>query len=364
MKILFDYYGFSLQKFGGISRYFVELNKVLNKNKINSKIIAPIHKNLHLKDCKFNSKINFYLNKYPKYTNQFINNYNFYLTNLIINFSNPEIIHQTYYSNKSFYINKKRTKLILTVYDLIHEIFYNDFGFDKNHRPKSFSLQNSDHIICISYKTKIDLMEIYKIPEEKISVIHLAYTNFDDFKKYKIINEPYLLFVGSRKRYKNFFTFLKAFSISNSLKSDFKIVCFGGGIFEKKELEIINELGLDVNNIIQIEGDDKVLSNLYKNAESFIFPSLYEGFGLPIIEAMSYGCPVILSSIDVFKEIVEDSASFFDPYSAESIKEKIENIVYSNENKQKFITRGYNQIKKFTWENCANNTLNVYKKII
>ena len=364
MKILFDYYGFSLQKFGGISRYFVELNKVLNKNKINSKIIAPIHKNLHLKDCKFNSKINFYLNKYPKYTNQFINNYNFYLTNLIINFSNPEIIHQTYYSNKSFYINKKRTKLILTVYDLIHEIFYNDFGFDKNHRPKSFSLQNSDHIICISYKTKIDLMEIYKIPEEKISVIHLAYTNFDDFKKDKIINDPYLLFVGSRKRYKNFFTFLKAFSISNSLKSDFKIVCFGGGIFEKKELEIINELGLDVNNIIQIEGDDKVLSNLYKNAESFIFPSLYEGFGLPIIEAMSYGCPVILSSIDVFKEIVEDSASFFDPYSAESIKEKIENLVYSNENKQKFITRGYNQIKKFTWENCANNTLNVYKKII
>ena len=141
-------------------------------------------------------------------------------------------------------------------------------------------------------------------------------------------------------------------------------MCFGGGIFEKKELEIINELGLDVNNIIQIEGDDKVLSNLYKNAESFIFPSLYEGFGLPIIEAMSYGCPVILSSIDVFKEIVEDSASFFDPYSAESIKEKIENLVYSNENKQKFITRGYNQIKKFTWENCANNTLNVYKKII
>ena len=64
-------------------------------------------------------------------------------------------------------INKKKTKLILTVYDLIHEIFHNDFGFNKNHRPKLFSLQNSDHIICISYKTKIDLMEIYKIPDEK-----------------------------------------------------------------------------------------------------------------------------------------------------------------------------------------------------
>ena len=310
MKIFFDYHGFSLQKFGGISRYFVELNKILNRNKINSKIIAPIHKNLHLKNCEYNSKMNFYLNKYPKYTNQLINNYNFYLTNFIIRISKPEIIHQTYYSNQSLHINKKKTKLILTVYDLIHEKFHNDFGFDKNYRPKSFSLNNSDHIICISYKTKIDLMEIYKIPEEKISVIHLAYTKFNNFKKDKIINEPYLLFVGSRKRYKNFFTFLKGFSLSNSLKKDFKIVCFGGGNFDNKELQMINELGLNVENIIQIEGDDRILSNLYKNAVSFIFPSLYEGFGLPIIEAMSYGCPVILSSIAIFKEIVGISVFF------------------------------------------------------
>ena len=130
--------GFPYKKFGGISRYFVELNKILNRNKINSKIIAPIHKNLHLKNCEYNSKMNFYLNKYPKYTNQLINNYNFYLTNFIIRISKPEIIHQTYYSNQSLHINKKKTKLILTVYDLIHEKFHNDFGFDKNYRPKSF----------------------------------------------------------------------------------------------------------------------------------------------------------------------------------------------------------------------------------
>jgi glycosyltransferase involved in cell wall biosynthesis len=364
MKILYDYHGFSLQKFGGISRYFVELNKELNKKKINSKIIAPIHKNLHLKNCEFNSKLNFYLNKYPKYTNQFINNYNFYLTNFIAAISKPQIIHQTYYSNKSFYINKKNTKLILTVYDLIHEIFHKDFGFDKNYRPKLFSLKDSDHIICISYKTKIDLMDIYKIPEEKISVIHLAYTKFDDLRKDKIINEPYLLFVGSRKRYKNFFMFLKGFSLSNSLKKDFKIVCFGGNKFDNKELQLINKLGLNVKNIIQIEGGDQILSNLYKNAEAFIFPSLYEGFGLPIIEAMSYGCPVLLSSIEVFKEIADNSGSFFDPNSPDSIKDRIENLVYSDINKEKFITKGYKQIKKFTWDNCANNTLNVYKKII
>jgi len=123
-------------------------------------------------------------------------------------------------------------------------------------------------------------------------------------------------------------------------------------------------MGLNLENIIQIEGDDQMLSNLYKNAESFVFPSLYEGFGLPAIEAMSYGCPVLLSSIDVFREIADDAASFFDPKSPDSIKEKIENLVYSKENKEKFINEAYRQIKKFTWKNCANNTLDVYKKII
>ena len=83
------------------------------------------------------------------------------------------------------------------------------------------------------------------------------------------------------------------------------------GVFDNNELQIINEIGIKFKNIIQIEGDDQMLSNLYKNAESFIFPSLYEGFGLPAIEAMSYECPVLLSSIDVFREIADDSHLFF-----------------------------------------------------
>ncbi len=364
MKVFFDYHAFSLQKYGGISRYFVELNREFCQSKIESKIIAPIHKNYYLKNSKFNFKTNIYLNRYPRFTNKLISNYNFFLTNLMIKYYNPNIIHQTYYANKSLFINKKKTKNVLTVYDLIHEIFYNDFGFEKKYRPKQYSLDNSDHVICISNKTKLDLMNIYKIPEEKITVVHLGYTKLKNLKKEDIINEPYLLFVGSRKRYKNFNNFIRGYSLSTSLKKDFKLVCFGGEKFDAKEFKILKEFGADINQIIHISGDDQVLSNLYENAQAFIFPSLYEGFGLPIIEAMSYHCPVLLSSIDVFKEIAENSACYFEPNSPESIKDAIEKLVYSESKKNDLKNKGFELIKKFTWESCSKKTLKIYNKII
>ena len=131
MNIIYYYNAFSLQKFGGITRYYTELNKIFNKNEnIKSKIIAPIHQNYYLKNNKYNERFNIYLNRYPKYTKTFVENYNFYLSNILINFIKPKILHQTYYSERIFKFNKIKTKLILTVYDLIHEIFYKDFGFE------------------------------------------------------------------------------------------------------------------------------------------------------------------------------------------------------------------------------------------
>ena len=102
-----------------------------------------------------------------------------------------------------------------------------------------------------------------------------------------------------------------------------------------------------------------MLSNLYENAQAFIFPSLYEGFGLPIIEAMSYHCPVLLSSIDVFKEIAENSACYFEPNSPESIKDAIEKLVYSESKKNDLKNKGFELIKKFTWESCSKKTLKI-----
>ncbi len=367
MKIIYDFITFSLQEYGGVSRYFTELNSFFSKKtNMQSKIIAPIHKNIHLKNNDSNFALSFYLKTYPKYAYPLIKYYNLYISNVYLRFYSPDILHQTYYSNHQYNINRKKTKLIITVYDLIHEIFYKDFGFEKDYRPKLNSLSQADYIICISKKTKQDLIEYYKIPDNKIQVIYLGTSNLKikDFNGLKDSWGSYILFVGSRRRYKNFNNLLKAYSLSSKLSKDFKIICFGGGAFHPDEKKMLTDLNINKDKIIQINGGDDKLAYLYKHASAFIFPSIYEGFGLPILESMSNHCPVISSNHQALVEVAGDAAIYFDPTSAESILTKIEEVVYSDSLRQTLIKKGIEQSKKFTWEECANQTLKVYKKII
>ena len=364
MNILFDYSIFFHQKLGGISRYFLNLQKQFEKKKhIKTKIFAPIHSNKFLKKENENKFINFYIKDYPKYSRKIIKSINYSLSKLYCNYYKPHIIHKTFYS-KNFNHDSK-TKKIITVYDLIHEIYYKDFGKSENYLPKYNILKSIDFIICPSYKTKSDLINFYKIPEEKIRVIYMGIHQFDKIitSNIKKIDKPFILYVGDRKRYKNFKNFIKAFSISKKIQNDFKLVCFGGGSFSNEEKLFLTELGININEIMQIEGDDSQLCYLYKNAKAFIFPSLYEGFGLPQLEAMSLGCPVISSNHEAIVEAVGDSAILFDPNEPDDIAEKISHVLYSNELLGKLKFKGFERSKIFTWEKCASETLDVYKKI-
>ena len=125
----------------------------------------------------------------------------------------------------------------------------------------------ADHIICISKKTKEDLIKFYNISENKISVIYLGSDHaLSSPNKYESLNKdkPYILYVGSREKYKNFQFFLEGYSLSERLKMDFNLVLFGGGKLSNKERKIISGLKIDHKNIIQIDGDDKKLYQLYK----------------------------------------------------------------------------------------------------
>jgi len=367
MNIIYDFTAFSLQERGGITRYITQLNNFFSKkSKIHSKIVAPIHKNIHLKDTDSNFALNIYLKKYPKYTKTLIEYFNLFYSNIYFGLKSPDILHQTYYSNHNYSINRKKTKLVITIYDLIHEVFYKDFGFEKNHRPKLNSISQADYIICISEKTKQDLIEYYKVPDNKIKVIYLGTSNLK-IKDFNDLNKswgPYLLFVGSRKRYKNFYNFLKGYSLSQKLSKDFKIICFGGGNFQPDEKKIFTDLNVKMDKIIQVDGNDDKLAFLYRNASAFIFPSIYEGFGLPILESMSNQCPVISSNHQALVEVGGNAAIYFDPTSPESILTKIEDVVYSESISKTLKIKGLEQTKKFTWEECANKTLEVYNKII
>lgn len=332
MKILFDYNIFSHQKLGGISRYFINLHKYINGNpNINCKILAIIHQNKFLKIYENNKGFNIYLKNYPKFTRKLINLINSNYSRLYTQYFKPSIIHKTFFNYN--FENNLKIKKVITVCDLIHEIYHNDYNKPKGYLPKKKVLDVVDNIICPSHKTKEDLIKFYNIKPEKIKVIYMGineFINVNDFKLSKKL-QPFLLYVGDRKRYKNFKNLIIALSLKANVLKDFQLVCLGGGKFSFDEKKLFRKYKIDENKLFQLEGDDSVLYNLYKNASAFIFPSTYEGLGLPQLEAMSLGCPVISSNHDAIIEAVGKAAALFDPYNPENIINVIENTIYSKD---------------------------------
>jgi glycosyltransferase involved in cell wall biosynthesis len=174
---------------------------------------------------------------------------------------------------------------------------------------------------------------------------------------------PYILFVGARTAYKNIENFLKAFAISQ-LMNDFNIVVAGGGIFTDGEVRLIDELKFGPSRIAQIQCDTYFLNLLYSSASALIYPSLYEGFGLPPIEAMLMGCPVISSKGGSMPEVIGQAAEFFDPHSIEEMSHAMERVLYSPQRAAQLKELGFSVARKYTWSSCVLKTLSAYKKLI
>ena len=362
MKISYDYKIFWNQEYGGISRYFVNLFHQLEANSHLFKVFAPYYRNKYLNE--FSSKNiegNYIKNRVP-FTSNLLKIYSEKVCHYKIDKWKPDLTHYTYFYNNL----KKKRSTVITIYDLIHEQIAK--GQNKIITPKKNMIEISDHIICISENTKKDLQKFYNIDEKKISVIYLGANhilsnqtmNFKNFTK----RQPYLLYVGSRAKYKNFIFFIESFSKSKKLMKNFEIVLFGGGSITGLEKKKLRDLNINENKIKYIGGGDDILNNLYKNAEAFIFPSLHEGFGMPIIESITNNCPVICSDIKIFKEVGGNLVNFFNPRESESLINCIENVVFANKINLNLIENNKKILEKYNWEKCYKKTLEVYKSIV
>ena len=361
MKIYYDYQVFLLQKFGGVSKYFINLINNFDKE-TKRLIIAPFHKNYYLKQQRTNVKKFLYIDIKKKNVNFISSNFNQTYTKLLYNYKTPDIFHFTYFNN-SYYL-KKKSRQVITIYDLIKEKFYKE-KFKNENENKIKYFKNMDKIICISENTKKDLIDYYKISPNLIKVIHLG-VSFD--KDYITIDhllpdKPYLLFVGFRSRYKNFKNFINAYSKSKRLKNDFDVVCFGGDSFTSDEINFFKDSGIS-KKIKKIDGNDLELNYVYKKARCFVFPSLYEGFGLPLLESMNMDCPVICSDSSCFSEVTNEAAKMFNPNDIENIIYQIENTVYDDLEINNLVKKGRENIKNFSWKKCADETLETYKTLL
>ena len=362
MKILFNNTIFFNQRFGGISRYFVNLFKGLETTNLDYSVISPIYKNLYLKEFKKKNRKGFFLKRYPTYN--FIKYFNNVLENIYIKKFNPLIIHDTYYT-QDLYKNLKFKKVI-TIHDLIYENFSNYYSYkiDKKLNEKKLAIEKSDFIICVSNSTKNQLLDLYNIEEKKIRVIYHGADHLDHIKLLNLnikLEKKFFLFIGERSKYKKFNFLLEAFSKLKRIKNDFYLVCFGGGKFTKHESKIITNLKLEENIKLFTDCDDTILKYLYTNAKFLVLPSEIEGFGLPIIEGMRNKCDILASDIQVFKEIGKDNITYFENGNIDSLVHELEKKVISDN--KKLIPKAFEYSKNFTWSTCAKKTFDIYQEM-
>lgn len=365
MKIVFDHRIFTQQSYGGISRYFTRLMEGLVTLGHQSDVIAPIHRNRYLKDLSPDMVHGIEFERFPPKTSRLMMFVNDQLSKSKMRRMCPDIIHETYYGAQMLCPSAKCR--IITVYDMIHEKYPTNFSTkDPAIRYKRMAVNRADHIISISHSTKIDLCTLYDIPQHKVSVVHLGY---DSFKHCGGVNlrpstanqsRPFLLYVGSRGGYKNFNLLLNAVALRPALKDNFDVLAFGGGAFNSSEISLICSLGFAPQAVRQIGGSDDLLGSLYSDAAAFIYPSVYEGFGLPPLEAMAHNCPVVTSNSSSMPEVVGNAGEYFDPLDIEAQSDAIYKVVFNTQRRNQLIDLGRQRLQMFSWERCAQETQAVY----
>jgi glycosyltransferase involved in cell wall biosynthesis len=374
VRVMFNSQIFCHQRFGGVSRYFTSLVRSMDAiEDVQPLVVAPLHFNDYLDSLPhhlvYGKKIS-WLEKAPGVA---------YAAGAIPGRIagrrfKPAIVHNTYYFPER---QVPRAALILTVYDMIHEKYPNYFRTGSLiARWKARCVAQADHVICISENTRRDVIEAYGIAESRTSVTHLACETFESHvgaetsASFKLrsfgTDTPYLLFVGSRAGHKNFVGLLGAYAASEWLRNNFLLVCFGGGEFTSAERAAISKAQLEsrVKHVGGTGGTDAALGSCYLHAALFVYPSHYEGFGLPLLEAMSLGCPVACSAGGSFPEIAGDAARMFDSTSVESIRDVLESVLSSSSDIAALIERGRIRQRLFSWRKCAEQTVAVYRRVL
>jgi glycosyltransferase involved in cell wall biosynthesis len=348
----------SLQSEGGISRYFQQLIQGLSQSGVSGQILTSTNSNPRLEALDVE---NFQFRGLQNSENLYSE-----ISRILEDEIGGIVYHPTYYSKNLVKVRAPRTKVVLTVFDMISELFpERKPRFRKVVDEKRISVDRADHILSISEQTKRDLINIYEVPEEKISVTYLG-SDLHLLPKVESVvatKKDFMLYVGKREGYKNFSNFVTAFSNSKMLTTNFEIIAVGGGNFSSSQLSELLKLKI-ADKVIHMDANDHQLAMLYRKASCLVYPSIYEGFGLPPVEAMSLNCPVIASSGGSIPEICKNAAEYFDPRNIDSIEHVLTDALDDQQRIDQMRQEGLKVAKSFTWDRTVLDTLNSYKRIL
>lgn len=271
--------------------------------------------------------------------------------------------------------------VVTTIHDLSYFYYPDEFLKQDLYKLKNWtarSIEKSKKLIAVSKNTKKDILKFYPhIREQKITVIYNGFENnivgdgssvpnkgeiTSPLRKYNLKPNAYLLYVGTLQPRKNITTLIDAFKLLTKTDPEMKLVIVGkkGWMYEEI-FQMVTDLGLTNRVVFTGYLPDEEVAVLYENAFCYILPSFYEGFGIPILEAMSHGCPVITSFNSSLPEIGGEACEYFDPTSAQNLVEKIHEIKNNPTHRKDLIKKGKERVKEFSWEKCAIETLKLLK---
>ncbi len=363
MKILYDHKIFSMQRFGGISRYVCEVaERVLDAE--SGLVVGALYDNSYLSVLAKQGKVSGVPLPHIRKTGKARNKVNKCWVQLQVAMQRPDIFHETYFGAP---VRLPRgTKRVITVHDMLHEQMPHYFGDNaKDSDWKMASIAQADGIVCISAATESALRATVKGRLPPIRVIHHGFNLGTPAKSavqdmWRLTGgRPYLLYVGKRDHYKNFGAFWHAYLSSQWAQQGYPVVCFGGEPLsddERARLEAQCKGGL-----ITVTGPDELLWAAYAGAAAFVYPSLAEGFGMPLLEAFAAGCPVICTDIPVFREIAGNGAHYFQTQGELTV---LLNNFLSPAAVDPLKEAAAAVLRRFSWERCAQEHRDFYREIL
>ena len=363
MKILFDYFIFDLQYAGGISNVWFNLIKGLLYKKSNNLTFVEGVKinNIFRNELLISSE---------KVIKEYTSSINLRKFKKVIN-NNCDIYHSSYFRPLK---NKGDSKVVVTVHDFIYEKYSSFFAKNAHVFFKNRALRQADAVICVSENTRQDFYKYY--PSVATDSVHVVYNGVDKLyqpikasETLKINNlilkkDKFLLYVGNRGYCKNFPFILKLMNSKIVRDLNFKLVCVGGGKMTKDEENQIKFLNLQDKILLISKLSTIKLNELYNHTFLLLFPSIYEGFGIPVVEAMKAGCPIWSTNSSSVKELLGPSYPVsFNPNNWQEALISFEKLCLPKVRKSA-VKVGLNQSKKFSWEKCVNETLKIYKHLL
>ena len=386
MQILFDYQAFELQRIGGVSRSYAEI--ISNLAKMGQRCIVGVKEsdNVYLKGKAWAGKVRpqgyfhrrlFEGEKLFKgqrhltektmgllgYGDRCQQMNRDYCVKLLEK-QRFDVFEPTFFD--SYFLPYLKGKpFVMTVHDMIPELFPDSFSREDFQIIQKRNLcPKAAHIHVPSEKTKEDLVNILGISPEKVTVVPHGSPKLisEESLRKPHFGFPYILYVGDRFGYKNFGKFIKECSYIIGKQSDVRVVCTGKPFSEQEE-KLVFESGI-ADKVENVFASEELLQNLYRHALAFVYPSSYEGFGIPILEAFVCGCPVMLNSASCFPEIAGDAAVYFDMEKDGDLYEKfVDFYTAGTEDREGMIHKGRQRSKLYSWDKAAAQMVAIYDSL-